>query len=129
MKLNYNQQIQFIDYIIDISRIEKINITKLFDSEYYQNILTDKKKNIPQKAKELLDNLRQRRNPDYSKYKLLFEKRIRRLQLPNNIKIKHPKYFESEFYQLEIEFKDGDALLNDLNGLVKRDGLANICDP
>jgi hypothetical protein len=128
LKLNYNQQIQFIDYIIDISRIEKISIPKLLNEEFFITLLSDKKKNIPQKAKELIDNLRQRRNPDYSKYKLIFEKKIRKLQLPKNIRIKHPSYFESEFYQMEIEFKDGNELINSLNKLIDRDELANIGD-
>ena len=129
LKLNYNQQIQFIDYISDISRIEKISISKLLDDECYVNLCSDKNKNTPQKARELIDVLRQRRNPDYSKYKHIFEKKIRKLQLPKNVKIKHPGYFESELYQMEIEFKDGNELLTSLRKLLDRDGLENIGDP
>ena len=129
LKLNYNQQIQFIDYISDISRIESKAIQKLMNDEYFQNLLSDEKKNIPQKAKELIDNLRERRNPDYYKYQHIFEKKVRKLQLPKNIKIKHPMYFESEFYQLEIDFKNGTELKKDLEELVDRSGLASICDP
>lgn len=129
LKLNYNQQIQFIDYINDISRIENISFQKLFEDNFYLGLLAGKKKNIPQKAKELIDNLRERRNPNYSKYKHLFEKKIRKLQLPNNIKIKHPRYFESEFYRLEVEFKDGNELKKSLNALVDRDELVSVGDP
>ena len=130
LKLNYNQQIQFIDYIADISRIEKIPIKNILNEQYYLNLLAaDNKRNIPQKAKELLDNLRERRNPDYHKYQQIFEKKIRKLQLPKNIKIKHPRYFESEGYQVEIEFKNGSDLKKSLETLSGRVGLENIEDP
>ena len=129
LNLSFNQQIQFIDLIIDISRIEKKPISKLLDDEYYRGLFADQKKNTPQKAKEIIDSLRQRRNPDYSKYKHIFETRVRKLQLPKNIKISHPRYFESEFYHVEIEFKDGNELLNSLNELVNIDGLTSIGDP
>ncbi|MGD9159396.1 MAG: ParB N-terminal domain-containing protein [Desulfobacteraceae bacterium] len=129
LKLNYNQQIQFIDYINDISRIEKISIKKLLDEQYYLSLLADNKKNTPQKAKELIDNLRERRNPDYHECQQIFEKKIRKLQLPKNIKIKHPRYFESEGYQVEIEFKNGSDLKKSLEMLLSRDGLESIDDP
>ena len=129
LKLSYNQQIQFLDYINDISRIEKMSIHKLLGDEYYLGLLADEKKNIPQKAKELIDNLRARRNPDFTNYKRLFEQKIRKLRLPKYIKIKHPMYFESEFYQLEIEFKDGNELKKGLNELINRDVLETIGDP
>ena len=129
LKLNYNQQIQFIDYMKDITRINKISIRQLLDDEYYSNLLTDKKKNIPQKARELIENLRERRNPDFHRYKNLFDRNIKRLKLPKNVKINHPRYFESEFYHLEVEFKDGIELKNSLKGLMDRDELENVGDP
>ncbi len=129
LKLNYNQQVLFIDYITDISRIEKIAILELLNDEYFRRLLADKKKNTPQKAKILIDNLRERRNPDYSRYQQLFEKRISKLQLPKNIKIKYPRYFEEEYYQLEVEFKDGNELRKGLKDLIEKDELATIGDP
>ncbi len=129
LKLNYNQQTQFLDYINDISRIEKLSIQKLLNDEVYLNLLADKKKNTPQKAKELIDSLRERRNPDFSKYKHLFEKKIRRLQLPKNININHPRYFEAELYKLEVEFKDGHELKKRLNELANLDNIEDIGDP
>jgi len=129
LKLNYNQQIQFVDYINDISRIEKISIKQLLGEKFYLDISLDNKKNIPQKAKALMDNLRERRNPVYSNYKNLFEKKIKRMQLPPNIKIKHPRYFESEGYQVEIEFKNGAEIKKSLRTLLDIDELEKFEDP
>ena len=129
LKLNHNYQIQFIENILDICRISKTSINTMLNDEYFLNILTDCRKNIPQKARELINALREKRNPKISNYQKIFEKGVKKLQLPNNIKIKHSRYFETEGYQLEIDFKNGDELINSIKTLLKRDGLKNIKDP
>lgn len=129
LNLNYNSQIQFIDYISDISRIEQVDIKDLLKEEYFLNLLEEKRKNTPQKAKELMDYLRKRRNPDFTKYQHIFEKKVKRLQLPANTKIKHHRFFESELYQLEVEFKDGNELNKSLKELIDREGLTSLNDP
>jgi hypothetical protein len=110
LKLSYNYQVQFIDYISDISRINKRSISSLMEEEFFQKLLADDKKNIPQKAKELIDYLRIRRNPNISKYQEIFEKKIKKLNLPSNVRVMNPAYFESEGYKLEIDFNNGEEL-------------------
>ena len=129
LRLNYNYQAQFIDYIMDICRINKTSITRILNDESYLTILNDTKKNIPQKTRELIDRLREMRNPDFCRYQELFDKRVKILQLPANMKIKHPRYFESEGYRLEIDFKDGAELKRDLTALLDKDDLINVRDP
>lgn len=129
LKLNYNYQIQFIDYIIDISRIHKLSVSSVLGDEYYLNLLENRNENTPQKARELIDSLRTRRNPNLSKYQNIFEKKVKQLQLPKNIKIKNPGNFESEGYQLEIDFKNGVELWENLKRLVDRNELKNLGDP
>lgn len=129
LKLNYNQQIQLFDYTKDLSRIENVSIANLLNRNEYSDLLMDSKKNTPQKAKELIDTLRIRRNPNYSKYKRLFETSVKRLQLPANIRVRNPEYFESEGYQLNINFTDGNDLKNSLKILLNKKELDNIGDP
>ncbi len=129
LRLNYNYQVQFIEYITDICRIDKISIAQLLNDESFLTIFNDTKKNVPQKTRELIDRLREMRNPDFFKYQKLFDKRVNVLQLPSNIKIKHPRYFESEGYRLEIDFKDGLDLKKHLKALLDKDELVNVKDP
>ena len=129
LRLNYNYQVQFIDNIIDISRIYNISIAQVLNDESYITILNDAKKNVPQKTRELIDRFREKRNPDFFKYQELFDSRVKVLQLPANIKIKNPRYFESEGYRLEIDFKDGAELKRHLADLLDKDELINVRDP
>jgi hypothetical protein len=110
LKLSYNYQLQLIDYISDISRINKRSISSLMEEEFFKNLLEDNKQNIPQKAKELMEYLKIRRNPKISKYQEIFEKKIKKLNLPSNVRVMNPGYFESEGYRLEIDFNNGDEL-------------------
>ncbi len=129
LKLNYNQQIQFIDYIFDLTRINNTNISLLLKNSPYINIFEDENLNTPQKAKKIIDLLREQRNPDFTKLQNAFENKINKLKLPSNIRIKHPRFFEAEGYQLEVNFKNGTELKDDLKSLIEKDGLDEVCDP
>jgi hypothetical protein len=130
LKLSYNYQLQFIDYINDISRIHKFSISSLMNEEFFISLLTDDKKNIPQKSKELMDYLRVRRNPNISRYQENFEKKLKKLNLPSNVRVMNPVFFESEGYKLEIDFNNGDELNEILIKLTdKKYNFATINDP
>ncbi len=129
LNLNYNYQVQFIDIIIDICRIEKISLSHLLDDDYFKKLCKDSEKNIPQKSKEFMEYLKARRNPHLIACQKLFEKRVNKLKLPKNIKINHPGNFESEGYKLEIDFKKGVELKKDLMELLDEEGLMTIGDP
>lgn len=130
LRLSYNYQLQFIDYISDISRIKKCSISSLMNEEYFQCLLVDDKKNIPQKTKELMEHLRIRRNPNISRYQEIFEKKIRKLNLPTSAKIVNPHYFESEGYKLEIDFNNGEELKEIVKKLAdEKYNLNSINDP
>lgn len=111
LRLSYNYQVQFIEYISDISRVYKCSISSFMDEEFFQNLLDDHKKNIPQKTKELMDYLRIRRNPTISRCQEMFDKKIKKLNLPANVRVVNPRYFESEGYKLEINFNNGEELI------------------
>jgi hypothetical protein len=129
LKLSYNYQLQFIDFITDILRIEKISISFLLNEESIQCLLSDDKKNIPQKAKEFMDYLRVRRNPNISRYQKIFEKSVKKLNLPSNIRVMNPGYFESEGYRLEINFNNGDELNEILIKLADKYNFTDLKDP
>lgn len=129
LKLNYNQQLQFVEYINDISRLNKTPVHRVLMNDDYIKIYDDRKKNNPQKAKALLKNFRENLFPDLTKYEKIFKQRVNKLQLPGNMKISHARYFESEGYKLEIDFKDGRSLKSHLDYLLNTEGLERVGDP
>lgn len=129
LKLNFNQQLQFIDHIVEISRREKLSIDQVLMDKEYKDIYDDESRNNPQKARKLLNILREKLFPDLTKYEREFQKRVKKLRLPGNIKINHPRYFEAEGYRLEIEFSNGNDLKNSIDHLGRVKGLENVGDP
>lgn len=129
LKLNYNQQLHLIEYTSDLSSITRRSFTDVLSDMTLQDIINDPGKNIPQKAKEFINTLREQRFPDLSGYEKIFNRKVGALQLPGNIKISHPQYFESEGFQLQINFKSGNELKNDLKYLISKKELGYIGNP
>ena len=129
LKLNYNQQIQFAEYITEISSIEKISISALLGEDQYMTLLRDDHMNTPQKAKKFMNILRTRRFPVLTEMEDRFKSRIKKLNLPREVRIKHHPFFEAEGYRLEMDFKEGKDLITALRKLSDMDGLEEIGDP
>jgi hypothetical protein len=127
--LNFNQQLQYIDYITDISIKEGKSIADIMDEHQFLLHLNEKDINTPQKARAILNLLRTRRFPFLTKNEKEFIKKIKRLGLPDGIRIRHPPYFEGQNYRLEIVFKDGIELKQKVCALARIEELNNIKDP
>lgn len=130
LRLSYNYQLQFIDYISDISRIKKIPISFILKDAYLQELMRDEKKNMPQKAKECMDYLRILRNPNISRYQDSFERNVKELRLPDNVRILNSQFFESKGYRMEIDFRNGEELKKVLSEMTEaKFNLKSIKDP
>ena len=129
MKLNLNQQNQFILYTTDISIKEQKSVPQVFKEEHILNLLNDKNMNTPQKAKALLNILKSMRFPALTRSEEDFEKTVSDLGLPDGTSVQHPPFFEGPDYRLEILFRDGEQLKKRINALGKIDGLESLGDP
>lgn len=129
VKFNSNQQIQFIEYICDISIKENIPIPELLSEERLAKISEDQKMNNPQKAKLILDRLRSRRFPSLTRAEKAFKATVSRLDLPKGVRIQHPPFFEAPDYRLEILFRDGKDLKDTISSLYRLQDLERIGDP
>jgi ParB family chromosome partitioning protein len=129
LKLNMNQQIQYIELINDISRINGKKSSDIVEAAAFQETLSNRRLNNPQRAKALLEFLRNSRYPSLSKAERTFKKMIENLRLPAKIRISHPPYFEKSDYLLEILFKDGNDLKEKLRHLWKEQDISRLCDP
>jgi len=129
IKFNFNQQIQFTEYIKDISIKEEKSITHILGGEKLVKLLEDKKLNNPQKAKHVLHYLRSRRFPLLTDSEKSFRKNLSRLNLPKGVRIQHPPFFETPHYRLEILFRNGKELKEKIDYLAELDRLEMIEDP
>jgi len=129
LKLNFNKQIHFIEYIVDISHKEGIGIPDLLMEKSFQRILEEKPLNNPQKVKRVMNLLRARRYPSLVHYEDAFNRKISQLELPHGVRLCHSPFFESPDYMLEIKFKKGGELKEKLKILSRIEGLDNIGNP
>ncbi len=129
IKLNFNQQLKFIEYIDDIAIKEGKNIHELLNEDTFSTLLQDNLLNTPQRAGRLLDLLRERRFPLLRACEKAFQEEIKGLDLPKGVRLRHPPFFEGPEYLLEVAFKDGKGLKETIDALARTDGLEKIRDP
>ncbi len=129
MRLNANQQRQFIAYTMDISIRDQKKITELLGEEELLGILKNRRLNNPQKAKSLLNILKSRRFPILTRSEKAFKEKTASLGLPDGIRIYHPPFFEDPDYRLEILFKNGQRLRQKIHALGEISGLESLGNP
>ena len=114
LKLNINQQIQFVELISDISHDEKVPPHRVLEMPALKRTATDTSLNAPQKAKAVLALLRATRFPRLTGAEERFRKTVASFRLPDRVRIEHPPFFEGPYYRLEVLFGDGTELAQKL---------------
>ncbi len=128
LRLNFNQQIKFIEYVSDIAMRESVSIPEVLSEDSFVKILENPQWNNPQKAKAVLELLRIRRYPRLARAQQAIQKKISTLSLPSGAAIHYDPYLEAPNYRLEICFKNGKDLRNSINQLHPMDELETIPD-
>jgi hypothetical protein len=129
LNLNFNQQLQFIEYTLDISIKEQKMIPEVIREKQFVSVMEDKKLNTPQKAKRVLGHLKSRRFPLLTRSENAFQKKISGLGLPEGVTVSYPPFFEGSGYRLQISFKNGETLREKIEILSDLKGLEEIGDP
>ncbi|MFH1487345.1 MAG: hypothetical protein ABII06_00410, partial [Pseudomonadota bacterium] len=129
LKLNFNNQRQLIESLLDLSFKEEAPFHQILDSASLQEILNHPKLNTPQKAARILAFLHGLRYPLLTKAEKAFQKMISGLDLPPDTRIDHPPFFEGEGLKLEIHFRDGKDLQEKMRRLSQMNSLFSIDDP
>jgi len=128
IKLTVNQQRQLIDYTVDLAHIEGSSISDILDDQSMKRIESDTRMNNPQKGRALIRYLRMRRYPLVSKAEKEFKKMVSKLNLGEMVRIDHSPSFESPYYRLEVLFKDGLSLRENLENFMRED-IDSLRDP
>ena len=129
LKFNVNQQKQLIEYINDISHIEGASISEILTETTFKKICLNTRMNNPQKVKHILIGLRSRIFPKLTASEKTFKKTVSTLDLPAGVRIDAPPFFEAPHYRMEILFRNGEALKENLEKLLKIKDLGKLLDP
>lgn len=129
LKFNINQQAQLIEYLTELSHIKNAAMPELLGDPPIGRICSDVRMNNPQKARALLDYLRNMRFPTLVDAERVFKKRVSGMGLPEGVRVDAPPYFERPGYRLQVSFKDGKELKNKIEHLSRIQGLEDLDDP
>ena len=129
LKFNMNEQKQLIEYIVDISKTEKKQIPQFLKQASLERIVSDRRKNNPQKVKAILRLMRTQRFPRLVQAEAVFKKKLAGLGLPAGVRITAPPYFESPNYQLQVIFNDGMDLKTKIERLSETESLKSLRNP
>jgi ParB family transcriptional regulator, chromosome partitioning protein len=129
LKLNYNYQKQLIEFLIEISEIENVNISEIFSREPLSQILRKESANSPQKAKTLLGALRAMRNPRVADAEHRFQHQLSSIHFPPGVRVIHSPFFEQPSFTLEVSFKNGSVLKEKILRIATADGVEKIQAP
>jgi ParB-like chromosome segregation protein Spo0J len=117
LKLNINQQLNFIENIKDIGMREGLTTLELLSEESFVKLVERPQLNTPQKAKAVLEALRVRRFPRLAQAQQAVESAVSAVSMPPETSIHYDSYLEDPYYQLEIKFRHGKDLKSAINKL------------
>ncbi|MBW2030369.1 MAG: ParB N-terminal domain-containing protein [Deltaproteobacteria bacterium] len=127
LRLSFSYQLQFMEYLRDISSREGLEIGDVLES--LAETIQGAKRNNPQKVKRLFDHLRARRYPELCRAEQRFRRAIIELALPEGVRVSHPPYFEGPQFTMEISFRDGMDLKRKIGELYGLEGIDRIGEP
>ena len=129
LNLNFNQQLLFIDYVVDLAHIDAKEISQIVAELGFDRKDQRQASNRPQKARETLNRLRKRRNPCIVKAEERFRRMVSGLNLPHGMRINAPPFFEGSDYRLEVLFTHGEDLQLKLERLIQGGRLSQLRNP
>lgn len=127
LRMSFNYQLQFMEYVRDISSREGLEIGDVLES--LARTLQGGKMNNPQKVRRLFDHLRARRYPELHRAEQRFRSAIKGLALPDGVRVSHPPCFEGPQFSMEISFRNGMDLKKKIGELYRLEGIARIGEP
>ncbi len=129
LNLSLNKQLQFIDFLYDLSEIEGRSVEGVLTSVSARTLLEEGGSNAPQAGARLLEHLRRRRLPTVAAAERAFRRTVSSLGLPSGIRVHPPPGFEGPSFRLEIAFRNGRELRERVDGLSSISDLESMGPP
>ena len=102
--------IRIIELVGEISQREDITPAQVIQEEVISKIVEDDNLSKPEKTSRISKHLFIRRMPIISELKRKFEERVRKIKLPNKIKIIPPENFEGRSWEIRLKFENRETL-------------------
>lgn len=129
LNYSFNKQLQFIDYIKDISYANNQPIADVLRYDKIIAVLENPSLNTPQKSTRILEYLRRLRLPVLTEAEQSFQHTVSDCKLPKGVRVHHPPFFEGSEFRLEISFKSGKELREKIRLLHKNQALESLGTP
>ncbi len=94
------------ELLSDLAHRDRLSPAGLLDSPDLAAVLSDERRNGPQKTAALKERLQARRWPTYTKAESAFQAALRSLRLHSKVRVEHTPYFEDG--RLNISFTAND---------------------
>lgn len=105
LKLSLNKQREFLTLTLEIAKREDISVPELINSADFKNILSDADADRNLKTHRIRHYLKTRRFPAITQAEDNFRKNLKKLTLPEGIKLMPPAGFEGNTFIINMEFK------------------------
>lgn len=123
LKLGENRLRETLTFLEEISRRNQCSARDIVGRPEIQAILSQKELTSSQKAERVKKVLKDLRYPKMHQMEEEFEKKKRDLNLPSNVSLHHPPFFEGRGLKIEFQFetmKEYRAILSSLSQLVEK---------
>jgi ParB family chromosome partitioning protein len=117
--LGQNKQKELLEFLIEISKRDKIPVQKILASEAIAHVIHSTALSPPQKADKIRFLLRERRYPTFSAQEEAFESSLKEMEWPGDIAITHTPFYEGEDLSVRFTFKDSAEFNEKINKLQK----------
>lgn len=117
--LGLNRQREFIDWLIGISRRERISIQKLIEDPDLNELLVDADTDRKQKSVLVRQYFKNRRYPEISKTEARYQAFVQTLRLGKGVQLIPPAHFEGQTYAVKINFARYEELVLRFQGFEK----------
>lgn len=122
MKLGENRLREILTLLMEISQRDGESIERIIRHPDLQAIVVQEELTLAQRTERVKRFLLRLRNPRMTQQEEEFEKKIKSLQLPEGISIRHPPFFEGKGLKIECQFQTVEEYLSIVSSLSKLGG-------
>ncbi len=127
--VSFSQRREIILYLHEISVRDKMTIAAIWQQEEMAKILGSEKYPLRQKAVELAGWLKKRRYPLLSSWEEEFQKVLRDISWPEEVRLSYDRTFERDLFTVSFSFRQAEELaarLRQLEEVTKRAGFHRL---
>lgn len=117
LKMSENRLREVMTLLEEISRRERCAVQEVVDRREIEAILSEKETSPSQKTERVKKVLMDYRYPRMSRIEERFERKKRELNLPPNVSLHHPPFFEGRGLKIEFQFETMDEYRSVISSL------------